>query len=178
MFIGMLAGVTSLLATTAQCAEPESLEYAVKAVYLTKFAPFVSWPASVSVGNGDAFVICDIGADPVTSALPQAAAGQQINGRPIEIRHLSDSDNPQACHILYIANTPAAAAVLSALHDKPVLTVTDGAGSDHGIIQLIVISHHVRFDIDEGMAANAGISISSKLLSLANTVTPAPADKK
>jgi len=49
-----------------------------------------------------------------------------------------------------------------------VLTVTDGGrGGDVGIIQFVMEDGHVRFDIDEAAARASGLSISSKLLSLA-----------
>jgi hypothetical protein len=64
--------------------------------------------------------------------------------------------------------------MLASAHGKPVLTVMDGTQADHGIVEFTVVQHHVRFDIDNGLATEGGLSISSKLLGLANTVTPAP----
>jgi hypothetical protein len=148
------------------------LEDAVKATYLYKFAPFVSWPqAALQPG---AFTLCISGADAVTALLPEAVAGQQVGGRPIVIHHLADTEAPTACQILYVANSPAAAPQLGAARGKPILTVTPDDVADHGIIRLTVIDRHVRFDVDAKLAGDSGLSISSKLLSLAHAVTPAP----
>jgi hypothetical protein len=52
------------------------------------------------------------------------------------------------------------------------LTVTDGrpAGSPTGIINFILKDARVRFEIDDEMAAQNGLYISSALLGLAVTV--------
>ena len=142
----------------------ESLEDAVKATYVYKFAPFVTWPASI---HGDAFTICVYGSDDITSLLPQATVGQDIDGRRIAVRSIAGAEIPADCQVLYIARWPTGAAVLVAARGRPVLTVTDENGIEHGIVRLIVIDHHVRFDIDTRLATEAGLSISSKLLGLA-----------
>jgi hypothetical protein len=162
------------LGASAQAGDPSSLEDAVKATYLYKFAPFVSWPQTAFRPDASAFVLCVSGADAVTALLPEAIAGQQVGGRPIAIHHLADTEAPAPCQILYVANSPAAAPQLGAARGKPILTVTPDDVADHGIIRLTVIDRHVRFDVDEKLAGDSGLSISSKLLSLAHAVTPAP----
>jgi hypothetical protein len=167
----ILAGAASFLAVAADTAAAPPLEDAVKATYIYKFAPFVTWPAPPA--QGATFDLCIEGTDTVAALLPQATAGQQIDGRPIAIRPVSENQIPANCHILYIADGNAPVAALNAVREKPVLTITGGDAAEHGIIQLKVIDHHVRFDIDESLAAVAHLSISSKLLSLAHAVTPA-----
>lgn len=161
--------VAALLAMDCGGARAESLEDAVKATYVYKFAPFVTWPAPV---RGDAFYICVYGSDDIASLLPQATTGQDVDGHHITVRSIADADIPADCRILYVAGSPAGDTVLAAAHSRPVLTVTDESGLEHGIVRLIVIDHHVRFDIDAKLAADAGLSISSKLLGLAHAVTP------
>jgi hypothetical protein len=53
---------------------------------------------------------------------------------------------------------------------RPVMTVTDSGMRAHGIISFVVIDNHVRFDIDDDAARRVGLSISSKLLTLAHAV--------
>jgi hypothetical protein len=159
-----------LLAIPTATAENAPLEYAVKATYLYKFAPFVTWPPSAP--QKATFDLCLSGNDEVTRLAPEAAAGQSVNGKPLAIRILAAGESADDCQILYIAASPTAAQTLDAVRNKPVLTITDAAPSGHGIIGFTIVQHHVRFDIDNRLAANAGLSISSKLLSLANAVTP------
>jgi hypothetical protein len=157
-------------------ADEASLEYAVKATYLYKFAPFVTWPAAAIEKN--TFDLCLSGSDDVTKLAPQAAQGQAVNGKPVAVRNLADGESPENCQILYIANSPSAGQLLDTVRNKPVLTITDAALPGHGIIGFTVIRHHVRFDIDTSLASSAGLSISSKLLSLANNVTPEVGDAR
>jgi hypothetical protein len=172
----LLAALLLLADAGSPRADGASLEHAIKATYLFKFAPFVTWPPSELQKN--TFDVCLNGADGVTKLAPDAAAGQQINGKPITVRNLADGENPEHCQILYVANSAAAGGTLAAARGKPILTVTDGLPSDHGIIGFTIVQGHVRFDIDTGLAAGAGLSISSKLLSLANAVTPAPEERR
>jgi hypothetical protein len=55
-----------------------------------------------------------------------------------------------------------------------VLTVTDSARDEpaRGIINFLIQNNRVRFEIDNGAAAESGLTISSKLLSLAVSVKP------
>jgi YfiR/HmsC-like len=168
------AACALLFAMPAIPAENPPLEYAVKATYLYKFAPFVTWPPSTA--QKATFDLCLSGNDDVTRLAPEAAAGQSINGKPLAVRVLTVGEGTDGCQILYIAASPAAVQMLDAVRNKPVLTITDATLPNHGIVEFKVVEHHVRFDIDNSLAAGAGLSISSKLLSLANAVTPVPGD--
>lgn len=168
-----LAALIAVFALTGVArADNASLEYAVKAAYVYKFAPFVTWPAAAFPQTNSPINLCISGSDEVTKLLPQVAAGQSVNGHPLVVRVLADGVDPQGCQILYVANSPAASQVLTAAAGKPVLTIIDAGGAAHGIVQFTVVQHHVRFDIDNGAATQDGLSISSKLLGLANAVTP------
>ncbi len=59
------------------------------------------------------------------------------------------------------------------MHGAPVLTVTDGATDPaaKGIINFVIADDRVRFEIDNSAALADGLTISSKLLSLAVHVT-------
>jgi hypothetical protein len=143
------------------------LEDAIKAAYVYKFAPFVTWPSTLPPGG--AFTICSVGSDRVAALLPQVTEGQRIDGRPIRVLALEEASLPGECQIVYVAASANAAAILDALHGKPVLTVTSGDGR-HGVVHLVTIERHVDFDIDDKLASEDGLSISSKLLGLAHSV--------
>jgi hypothetical protein len=163
-----LCAICAVSAVAAR-AEEASLQYAVEATYLPKFAPFVTWPAAPKAN----FVLCVSGNDEVTKFIPEAIAGQQVNGRPIALHALQPGESAEGCQMLYIAASPAAAQLLASVRGKPVLTITEAARDGHGIIGFLVVQDHVRFDIDDNLAQGSGLAISSKLLSLAHAVTPA-----
>ena len=148
------------------------LELAVKASYLTKFGPFVEWPATATPGEDTPLRLCVVGEDPFGPLLDDAARDQRVNGRAIALHRLRAVDRERAaeCQILFIgggADQPAHEA-LQALAGLPVLTVSDPArGARGGMIQFVLQGGRVRFEVDQALAGQSGLKISAKLLALA-----------
>ncbi|THD71164.1 YfiR family protein [Phenylobacterium sp.] len=170
-----LAGAAMLcLAAAAPTRAEPSLEMAVKATYLYKLAPFVSWPAQAWSAPNAPLLICVQGADPFGPLLDQAVSGQAVAGHPVEVRRLARLDAGSGCQIAYVAGGPgqSQAQALSAVSGAPVLTVTDEGrgGAAKGIVHLVIDAGKVRFSIDAAQADRNGVSISSKLLALAVAV--------
>jgi len=166
-----------LLFASMQAAWPQGapLEYAVKATYLHKFAPFVEWPNAAAEFPGGDFAVCVVGNDPLGAVLDRAVSGQQVAGRTITVRRLASVTGNPGCAVMFVTGSDAqpATAVLAAVRGTAVLTVTDGAtdSAAKGIINFVLQDDRVRFEIDNSAAAAAGLTISSKLLSLAVHVT-------
>lgn len=152
----------------------QSLETAIKATYLYKFAPFAEWPAAAFAGPAAAFVICIQGADPFGALLDRAVASQRLNGRPIVVERVNRLDAASGCQLAYLGGSASQSrgAALQAVRGAPVLTVTDEAdgGGPHGMIHFVLKSGRVRFLVDLRQAEAAGVVISSKLLALAVAV--------
>lgn len=164
--------VLTLWPVCADAADSGSLEDAVKATFLYKFADFVEWPAG-SAANGS-FVLCAVGDDGVTTVMDRAAAGQRVGDRPIVVRHLQQVSPADGCNVAYLAGSAvqSAEAAAAALQGAPVLTVADGG--DHpgtpAIIKFMVTNGRVRFDVDDAEAAGDHLMVSSRLLALARNV--------
>lgn len=150
-----------------------SLEYAVKATYLYKLVPFVEWPGYAHESESSSIGLCIVGDDPFETMLDRAVAGQQLGGRPFSIHRMRTVDPAARCHVMFLGGSeqPVAAA-LRAARGLPVLTVTDAATDPQarGIVNFVLVGGRVRFEIDAAAAAESGIAISSKLLSLAVAV--------
>jgi hypothetical protein len=172
-----------VLAATAALAKPAlaaplSLETAVKAAFLYKFAAFVQWPPDSMGAPGDPARLCIAGADPFGPALDQLVRGQQIEGHPITVVRI-DAPQPNVdCAILFAAGSPRQpiSEELNAVRGRPVLTVTDGASgaADQGEINFVMQEGRVRFQINGAAASQSGLAISSKLLNLAVKSGAAP----
>jgi hypothetical protein len=151
-----------------------SLEYPVKAAYLYKFGPFVEWPPAAFEGAAAPVVLCVVGDDPCGAALDRAVEGQHVGARPIVVRRIERLERGSGCHIAYLAGSAvqSVAEGLAGARGAGVLTVTDASreGGARGIIHFVIKDNRVRFHIDEQAAARNGITISSKLLSLALSV--------
>ena len=178
LFAAAAAAVVSLGAMrTPAAAQDRSLEYAVKATYLYKFAPFVEWPPRAFASASAPFGICLLGQDPFGALLDRAVAGQTVAGRPIVVRRLRSLREDAGCQVLYLGRSRGEplGEVLRAVAGSPILTVTDSAeGVEGGIVQFEVRDGRVRFALDAAAADANGLSLSSKLLGLAVRVRRTP----
>ncbi|MDZ4374487.1 MAG: YfiR family protein [Phenylobacterium sp.] len=146
------------------------LEYAVKANFLYKFAPFVDWPPNAFPQAGAPFNVCVLGSAPFGTSLDQATRGQTVGAHAVAVRRINVVTPASGCHVLYVgrSDTQRAPDALAAVHGEPVLTVTDASqGVSGGMIHFVVRDGRVRFIISPDVAKTHGLSISSKLLSLA-----------
>lgn len=152
---------------------PTTLERAIQANFLFKFAPFVEWPPEAFSASDKAFVICVAGEDPFGTLLNDAVRGQKMAGRPVTIKRAgSETGGPAGCHILFAGpSADPSYAPFATAEGKPVLTVADkGAGPGGAMIEFVRQNGHVRFQIHDGAARANGLKISSKLLGLAIAV--------
>jgi hypothetical protein len=166
----LVLGLSGVILVTGARADV-SLEYAVKAAYLPKFVPFITWPDTAFPNPTAPVTICVLGPDPFGGRLEQTVGGLKSGDRSIAVRHLPASDPSASCQVIFVGNSDAAAeGTLDAVKGKPVVTVTDSGLKTHGVISFLIEANHVRFDIDDAAAAQSGLVISSKLLGLAHAV--------
>jgi len=147
-----------------------SFENAVKAAYIPKFIPFITWPDAAFPSPTAPVTICVLGTDPFAGKLEQSADQLKSGERAIVVRHLSAPD--ATCQVIFLGPEDDAVAdgTLDAMKGRPVVTVTDSGLKTHGMISFLIEADQVRFDIDDAAAAQGGLVISSKLLSLAHAV--------
>lgn len=165
----LATGLLGALATGAYA--DTSLEYTVKAAYLPKFVPFITWPAAAFTSPTQPVTICLLGNDPFGGKLQESAGAARSGDRAIVVRRLAALDPEAACHLLFLGGDAAMVErALDTVKGKPVVTVTDSGLKAHGVISFLIEANHVRFDIDDAAAARGGLVISSKLLGLAHAV--------
>jgi hypothetical protein len=173
-FFAASLGCMLLLAgpAMAPAAAQGSLEYAVKAAYLTRFIPFISWPDAAFTAPTAPVTICVLGRDVFGGSLEKAAAGSRLAERAIAVRHLAGPDPNASCQILFIGagDQSLINGTLDAMKGRPVVTVTDSTVRARGVIAFVIADNRVRFDIDDALASQGGLIISSKLLGLARSV--------
>jgi hypothetical protein len=171
--IAVLLACTGAEAKAGSSPAEVSLEYAVKATYLYKLAPFVNWPPATFSAADEPFRICVAGDDPFGHYLERAVAGRSLGTHPFEVRRLDTLTPDAACQIVFISHLPSQSIhdALDAVSGRPVLTVVDStAPHQGGIVQFVIQRGRVRFVIDTGAAARNHITINSKLLNLAVAV--------
>ena len=139
------------------------------------FLKFVQWPEDAFQDALAPIVIGVVGDDPFGEALPQVVVGKTVQGRDLVIRKYRVGEDLRGSHILFIGASEKKRLphLLASLQGTSVLTVAE---MDHfiesgGMIQFLMEDGRVRFAIDIGAAGRARLKFSSKLLSIARTVT-------
>ncbi len=170
-FIAPIVALT-LVALATQAAVPsQSSEYALKSVFLYNFCRFIEWPNSAFSSSSDPLVIGVFGQDPFGPLLDEAVEGETYHGRPIRIEHYRSPREIKRCQILFVSNSEInrMGEILSVVADKSIVTVgeTDTFLDKGGMIALTSERNRVHLRINPGMLRGANITVSSKLLRIA-----------
>jgi hypothetical protein len=151
-------------------------EYQVKAVFLFNFAQFVDWPADAFSSPTTPLVIGVLGDDPFGDFLDQTVRHEHLGGRPFQVRRYQSVDEIKTCHILFISRPDAERPeeILAGLRRRPLLTVSDADGFAlrGGMIRFVTDRSRIRLQLNLEAAEAAHLTISSKLLRVAEIVTP------
>lgn len=155
---------------------PRPTEYQVKAVFLFNFAQFVDWPPDAVADSQAPLVIGVLGENPFGDLLDAAVRGEHRGARSFVVRRYQRVDDIKSCDILFI-NLPEGdrpEAVLAELKRRPILTVSDADGfAEHGgMIGFVTDRNRIRLKINLGAAQAAHLTISSKLLRVAEIINP------
>lgn len=161
----ILGGTTSVPA-----AQRSAAEHDIKAAYLYNFTRFVSWPDGIPPGT-EPFRVCVIADKTTTAAVERTMTGETVEGRPVKTVIPNEAGDIKGCQLLFVAGTAEQRAIpmLEAAKDAPVLVVGDGESitAHGGAISFVREDGRVRFDITSRNAHRNGLTISSRLLSVA-----------
>jgi hypothetical protein len=100
--------------------------------------------------------------------------GKTIGSHPLQFRECASLADATNCQVLFISDSEENrfSKIISALGPASILTVseTDDFIDAGGMIDLRIVDNKMRFDINNSAAKSVGLTISSKLLSLAQSV--------
>ncbi len=170
--------VTALAcAAGASAQEPspaESSDYLIKAGYIYNFAKLVEWPAAMA-RRGQPIVIGVLGNDAFATVLDGTVHGKKIDDRPLLVKRLKNKDARDCgCQILFIgaAESGRTDEIIQSQSAASVLTIAEAPDFARrgGIVALVLEDSRVRFIVNVDAAAQAALSISSRLLALATVV--------
>ncbi len=170
-----LAGLLfSTLALAQGNAAPAALERKVKAAFLYKFLGYTEFPASAFSDANAPLVIGVAGSDELVAELSRIVAGRSVQGRPVHVRSVRDSEAPAGIHLLFVAGADATRvrSVIKSVQPAPVLLVTETeSGLQQGsAINFKIVEERVRFDVSLEAAERHNVKLSSRLLTVANHV--------
>lgn len=139
----------------------------VKASCVLVFARSTKWPESNTAAP---FVIGLLQADALQTPLKQLLTGEQLHGRPVEIRRLGTAAEAKDCQLVYLGhqNPEALREACSALAGRPVLLLADhrdglAAGSTLCLWQ---VAEKIRYDISIEAMERAGLEVSADVIEL------------
>lgn len=151
-------------------------EYQVKAVFLFNFTQFIEWPTNAFPDAQSPMTIGVLGDDPFGNFLEETVRGEKASGRPIIVKHFQSVENLGNCQILYVSTSEAKRmkTILAALKGRKILAVSDLVefAQNGGAVRFVTEQNKIHFRINLEAAKKAGLTISSKLLRLAEIVEP------
>jgi hypothetical protein len=149
-------------------------EHQVKALFLLNFTKYVDWPPNAFAGSDTPITIGLYGESKLGEDLKNAVAGKKAGDRAIAIRQIEATGDFGQCQILFISNSeaPRMRDLLAKARAFPILTVGEDTAfaQNGGIINFVLKNGNVRLEIDLAAAKKAGLSISSRLLAVADVV--------
>ena len=163
--------VTGLSATPGTAV---TQEYDLKAAFLFNFAQFVEWPPEAFADGTSPFTIGILGDDPFGQSLDEIVANETVRNRKLVVRRYRSVEQIDACHILFVCSSEANELdhITKALAHRSILTVgeTKDFATHAGIIGFELAQRRLRLRISLAAAADARLTISSKLLRQAQIV--------
>jgi hypothetical protein len=162
-----------------RAAETEvALERRVKAAFLYQFVPYVEWTATAFPQADSPIVIAVAGPDASVAEFADVIGKRSAQGRPVVVRRWRESDLQGGAHVVFVtrAESGRTPALARAAQQSGTLLVAEHEGAlDQGaMIGFRIVDGRVRFDVALGPAERAGLRISSRLLTVAQSVRPVP----
>jgi hypothetical protein len=176
-------GIGFLLSTLLLAGGPRSWaetaipkEYQIKAVFLFNFAQFVKWPPAAFANAGEPFRIGILGEDPFDGFLDETVRDEKVNGHPLVIQRYGRVEDAKGCQVLFISRSESQREenILAGLKGRNILTVGDREGfiKDGGMVRFYMKENKIHLRINLQAAKHAHLSISSKVLRLAEIARP------
>ncbi len=145
----------------------------LKAAFIYNFAKFTHWPEKLPGEQGAPLSLCIAGEDDLADTLGRLK-GRLVKGRQLHTQTFKGTQIPGNCHVLYVAASEQKRyrGLVKAVRGQAILTVSElpGFARTGGIVELTRAHGRIRFIINLGLAREAGLEISPRLLALAELV--------
>lgn len=148
-------------------------EDTVKAGFLYNFAQFSEWPKSFS--STDPFTLC-VEDGSLSPSVVRGLAEEKINGNRLSSKIVPSpvrQGDILACDLLFVGDSaPNAETIVGWARLSPTLLVSDreGFARQGGHIELFRANRNLRFRVNLRTLQTSGVTISSKVLRLAEIV--------
>jgi hypothetical protein len=168
------AGVALALLLGSAAAHAEESPEWVKASFLYHLTRYTTWPDTAFASKTAPIVIAVVGDPAVAEEVRKLTAGQQVEGRAIEVRKLAAGDPLPRAHLVLLpaSDFDALKSQATALRDSPTLRVAESErfATAVGDVGFRLVRGRVSFDINRDNTRRHGLKVSSKLMNLASNV--------
>lgn len=169
---------TRVLASSPQTPEPDVA--GLKAASLLNFLGYAEWPASAFAQPGAPWRVGILGDDVLLLALQQAVQGREVAGRAVDVLRLGSGSAQaelESLHLLFVASGQGQRLprLASKLATQSILLVSESKGAleQGSVINLGDTRGKISFDVSLAAAQRRGITLSSRMLTLADSVKTA-----
>lgn len=149
-------------------------EQALKAACVFNFCQFITWPADAFDAPSSPIIIGVYGGDSFGEVLEAMVRGEVVRGRPIQVVRCRRAEESLNCHMLFVGDSETARSGVLLRYTQNRQIVTVGENDDFidngGMIALAAVQNRVRLRINLPAVRAGGVSVSSKLLRLADIV--------
>ncbi len=150
----------------------------LKALYTYQFGKFTQWPDNRLNINTKQFQYCILGQNQFSQQMMRMFIGKTVQGLPMNIKIFDSGLVPKTvlsnCHVLFISKSERhrLTTIFASLKQVPVLTISDidGFSNQGGMITLTEKQGKIHFQINPKAIQLTGVSMSSKIMELAEIV--------
>ncbi|MCX6281454.1 MAG: YfiR family protein [Bacteroidetes bacterium] len=152
----------------------QTAEYEMKAVAFEKISRFIEWPPDAFEKTNNEFIITVLGKNPFGKILDEIYASHQIKNKNVRIKYISNIQDLDECHLLFIARSEKSEIkkIVARVKYKPILTVSDeeGDAKEGCFIDFFEDDGRLHFDINPKAMKASHFSFDYKLLQVARIV--------
>ena len=174
VLVCITVAVFGIATTNSAVYAQDPLGVATQANYIANFPKFIEWPDRTFPSPQAPLVICVFSGKEFADSIAFLVQGETIRGRSVSVRLAPALPDLHSCHLLYIAQTETSGSrrkILDAVAHASVLTVGETPDFlDSGGAFQFGYDDKLRFDVNLGSVASAGLRIDSHLLALARHV--------
>jgi hypothetical protein len=149
----------------------DSKDYAVHANIIYHFTKYIDWPENKKSGD---FIIGIVGDSPLYDELKTNMANKKVGNQKVVIKRFSASASSFDCHILFVSEEESLdiKKISSRTDDGSTLLVTESEGlaKKGSCINFIIVSEHLKLEINKENIEKRGLEIASELLQLGKIV--------
>lgn len=160
-----------LLVTSPETSAQQTADYAIQANIIYHFTKYIDWPDYKKSGD---FIIGIIGDTRLYDELKKSIANKMVGNQKIIVIKFSSSVTSFNCHILFIPDNESGSIkkIVSRTAGTSTLLVSESEGlaKKGGCINFIIVSGHLKLEINKNNIEQRELSIASELLQLGKIV--------